>query len=142
MTRRIWQLVAAAVFVLLMTLGDYYPFSFRDGMQLGGCVFLAVFSLTHLREERRAMQPSDSDVVINWNLAEALLLFASLVGYFIFAAVRDVETTRFYAVFRTATLGLLSGVAIGEFVWHNTQLGRLDESCQQRYWATYKDSIF
>lgn len=142
MTRRIWQLVAAAAFILLMLLGNYYPFSFRDGIQLGGGVFLVVFSLTYLREERRAMQPPDSDVVINWNLAEALLLFASLVGYFIFAAVRDVETTRFYAVFRTAALGLLSGVALGEFVWHNTQLRRLDESCQQRYWAVYKDSIF
>jgi len=141
-TRKIWQLIAATAFVLLITLGEYYPFSFHDGMRLGGCAFLVVFNLTYLREERRATHPPDSNLVINWNLAEAILLLASLLGYFVFAYVHDLEKSRFYAVFRTATLGLLGGVAIGEFVWQNTQLRRLDETCQQRYWATYKNSIF
>ena len=137
-----WQLVAAAAFVLLTTVAEYYPLSVPAGLWLGGNVFLIVFGLTYLREERHAIHSPDSNLVINWDLAEAVALLGSLLGYFIFAAVQEFDTAFFYACFRTGLLGLLSGVAMGEFVWHNTQLRRLDDTAQQRYWATYKNSIF
>lgn len=141
-TRRIWQLFAATAFVLLTALADYYPFSVQYGFYLAGSIFLIVFSLTYLREERRATRSPHSNLVINWNLAEAVLLLSSLVGYFVFAYVYHLDKVVFYAFFRTGTLGLLVGVAIGELFWQQTQLGRLDEACRQRYWATYKNSMF
>lgn len=137
-----WQLVAVTAFVLLTTLAGYYPLSVSEGCRLGGSIFLIVSGLTYLREERRATRSPHSDLVINWNLAEAVLLLSSLLGYFVLAYLRDFDKTFFYAYFRTGALGLLSGVAIGEFVWQHTQLRQLDETCQQRYWATYNNSIF
>ena len=141
-TRRIWQLFAATVFVLLTTLTERYPFSVQYGLSLAGGIFLIVFGLTYLREERRATQSPDSDSVINWNLAEAVLLLSGILGYFVFAYIHDLDKILFYALFRTGTLGLLVGVAVGELFWQQTQLGKFDETCRQRYWATYKNSVF
>lgn len=141
-TRRMWQLFAVTAFVLLTTLADHYPLGAPYGFSLGGSIFLVVFSLTYLREERRATHSPHSDLVINWNLAEAVLLLSSLLGYFVFAYIHHLDKVAFYAFFRTGTLGLLAGVAIGELFWQQTQLRRLDETYRQRYWATYKNSIF
>lgn len=142
MTRRMWQLVAVMVFVVLMAFARYYPFSLEYGLRLGGSIFLVVFGLTYLREERRALSSPKSNLVLNWNLAEAVVLLSSLVGYYIVAWVLDFDHTTFYAYFHTGTLGWLSGLLIGEFVWPNTQLRHLDEAFRQRYWANYKNSIF
>ena len=136
-----WQLFAATAFVLLTTLTDHYPLSAPYGFCLAGSIFLIVFSLTYLREERRATCSPHSNLVINWDLAEAVLLLSSLLGYFVFAYIHHLDQVVFYAFFRTGTLGLLAGVAIGELFWQQTRLGRLDETCRQRYWATYKNSI-
>ncbi len=142
MTRRIWQLIAVTAFVVLMTVARYYPFSFSYGLRLGGSIFLIVFGLTYLREERRAMRSPNSNLVLNWNVAEAVVLLASLLGYYVLAFVRDFDKALFYGYFHTGTLGWLGGLAIGEFVWQNMQLRRLEETCRQRYWANYKNSIF
>ena len=139
--RRIWQLVAVTAVVLVVTVGQYYPLRVQDGCQLGGSVFLIVFGLTYVREERRATRSPASDLVINWNLAEATVLFTSLIGYVLWAAVRHVDAVLFHALLRTGTLGLLSGVMGGECFWQQSQLKTLDETCRQRYWANYKDSI-
>lgn len=139
--RRIWQLLAVTAVVLVVTVGQYYPLRVQEGCRLWGSIFLIVFSLTYLREERRATRSPKSDLVINWNLAEAVLLFASLIGYFLWTAVRHVDAVLFHALFRTGTLGLLSGVMGGELFWQQTQLKTLDETCRQRYWATYHDSL-
>lgn len=135
-------MVAVTAVVLVVTVGQYYPLRVQDGCQLGGSIFLIVFSLTYLREERRATRSPESDLVINWNLAEAVLLLASLIGYFVWAAVRHVDAVIFHALLRTGTLGLLSGVMAGELVWQQTQLKKLDEACRQRYWANYKNSMW
>lgn len=141
-TRRIWQLLAAAGVVLLTMLVSYYPLSARYGLWVGGHIFFVVFALAYWREERRATRAADSNLVINWNLAEAVLLLASILGYFILAYVLHFDRDVFYAYLHTGTLGLLGGVALGEWLWQNTRLRELDETCRQRYWTNYKDSIF
>ena len=140
-TRRIWQLLAAAGVVLLAMLVSYYPLSARYGLWVGGRIFFVVFALAYLREERRATQLPHSNRIINWNLAEAVLLLSSILGYFILAYVFHFGRDLFYAYFHTGALGLLGGVALGEWLWQNTRLKELDETCRQRYWANYKDSI-
>lgn len=141
-TCRIWQLLAAAGVVLLVMSVSYYPFNPRYGLWIGGRIFFLVFALAYLREERRATRSPDSNLVINWNLAEAFLLLASILGYFILAYVLHFGRDVFYAYFHTGALGLLGGVALGEWLWQNARLRQLDEKCRQRYWANYKDSIF
>ena len=141
-TARIWQLLAAAAFVVMATMVRYYPFSLREGIWLGGVVFTIVFGSSYLREERRATRSPDSDCVLNWNLIEAFLLLASIVGFFIFAFVHRLHEILFYAYFHTGAIGLLIGVAVGEFFWQNIRLRELDEECRGRYWANYKDSIW
>lgn len=142
MTRRIWQLLAAAGVVLLTVLVTYYPFNARYGLWVGGRIFFVVFALAYWREERRATRSPGSNLVINWNLAEAVLLLASILGYFILAYVSHFGRDLFYAYFHTGALGLLGGVALGEWLWQNTRLKELDETCRRRYWENYKDSIF
>lgn len=142
MTRRIWQLLAAAGVVLLAMLVSYYPLGARYGLWVGGRIFFVVFALAYWREERRATRPPDSSLVINWNLAEAVLLLASILGYFILAYVSHFGRDLFYAYFHTGALGLLGGVALGEWLWQNARLKGLDETCRRRYWENYKDSIF
>ena len=139
---RIWQLIIATVFVVMATSVRYYPFNFREGLWLWGVVFTIVFSSSYMREERRATKLPNSNCVLNWNLIEAFLLLASLVGFFIFTFVHRWHEIFFYAYFHTGAIGLLSGVAAGEFIWQNIRLRELDEECRERYWANYKDSIW
>ncbi|MBI3618397.1 MAG: hypothetical protein HY210_09370 [Candidatus Omnitrophica bacterium] len=141
-TRRIGQLLAAAGVVLLTILVTYYPLNPRYGLWVGGQIFFVVFALAYLREERRATRSPDSNAVINWNLIEAGLLLASILGYSVLAYVCYFSREVFYAYFYTGALGLLGGLALGEWLWQNTRLRELDETCRQRYWANYKDSIF
>ncbi|MBI3618341.1 MAG: hypothetical protein HY210_09075 [Candidatus Omnitrophica bacterium] len=142
-TRRIWQLLAAAGVVLLAVLATpCYSLNARYGLWIGGRIFFVVFALAYWREERRATRSPDSNLVINWNLAEAVLFLASILGYFILAYVLRFGRDVFYAYLHTGALGLLGGVALGEWLWQNTKLRELDETCRQRYWANYKDSIF
>ncbi|MBI4354327.1 MAG: hypothetical protein HY595_03740 [Candidatus Omnitrophica bacterium] len=141
-TRRTWQLVAVTGFAVLITAAQYYPFSVESGLWLGGSLFLMVFGLTYLREERKALHSPHSNLVLNWNLAEAMTLLATLLGYFVFAWIRRLDKILFYGYFHTCTLGWLAGILVGEVLWQHTQLRRLDEVCRQRYWANYKNSIF
>ena len=141
-TARIWQLIIATIFVVMATLVRYYPFNCREGLWLWGVVFTVVFSSSYMREERRATKSPDSNCVLNWNLIESFLLLASLVGFFIFTFVHRWHEIFFYAYFHTGTIGLLSGIAVGEFIWQNIRLRELDEECRARYWANYKDSIW
>ena len=141
-TRRIWQLTAAAGFVLLTTLAEYYPFNPRFGWWLGGLIFTVVFSLTYLREERRAAKSPDSNLVLNWNLAEAVLLLLSTVCFYVWSFISGMEKMYFYAYLHPGALGLLVGVGLAEFFWQNTRLKQIDESCRERYWNNYKDSIW
>lgn len=141
-TRRIWQLIALIGFVLIASFTRFYPLGFRFGVHLFGSIFLIVFGLTYMREERRATKPTNSNIVINWNLTESILLLFGLLGFFIFAFIWRFDEHLFYAYFNTGLLGLLSGVAIGELFWQNTRLRKLDESCRQRYWTSYKNSIW
>lgn len=142
-TRRIWQLLAAAGVVLLAVLATpYYFLNARYGLWVGGRIFFVVFALAYLREERRATRSPDSNLVMNWNLAEAVLLLASILGYFILAYVLHFGRDVFYAYLHAGALGLLGGVALGEWLWQNIRLKELDETCRQRYWTNYKDSIF
>ena len=73
LTRRIWQFLAAAGVVLLAMSGRHYPFDVDSGFRVGGLVFLIALGLAYLREERRALRLPDSNLVINWNLVEAIL---------------------------------------------------------------------
>ena len=141
-TRRVWQLIAAIGFVLMATFVKYYPLGFQFVIRLFASIFLIVFSLTYMREERRAMNSPDSNIVINWNLAESILLLFSLLGFLVIAFIHRINEYFFYAYLNTGLLGLLSGVAIGEFFWQNTRLRELKEPYRQRYWADYKDSIW
>ena len=141
-TARIWQLIAATVFVVMATAVRYYPFSFKEGLWLGGIIFTIVFTSSYMREERRATKSPDSNLILNCNLIEAFLLLSSLVGFFIFAYTRRMHEIFFYAYFHTGAIGLLSGVAAAEFFWQNTRLRQLDEECRFRYWEQYKDSIW
>lgn len=134
--------MAAVGFVVLATSARHYPFDPRFGFWWGGLIFLIIFSLTYLREERRAARSPDSNLVINWNLAEALLLFLSAVLFLMVSFILNLSDMDIYAYFNTGLLGLLTGVIMGEFLWQNSRLKELDESCQERYWANYKDSIF
>ncbi len=141
-TQRVWQFIALIGLVLMASFTRYYPLGFHFGMRLFAGIFLIVFSLTYMREERRATKLPHSNTVINWNLAEAALLLFSLLGFFVVAFIRDFDTHFFYAYFNTGFLGLLSGVAIGELFWQNISLRKLDESSRQHYWASYKNSIW
>lgn len=141
-TRRVWQLIALIGFVLMAFFIRYYPLGFHFGVRLFAGIFLIVFSLTYMREERRATKSPHSNTVINWNLAEATLLLFSLLGFFVVAFIRDFDTHFFYAYFNTGFLELLSGVTVGELFWQNTRLKKLDESYHQHYWANYKNSIW
>lgn len=141
-TRRVWQLIALIGFVLMASFTRFYPLGFHFGIRLFGTIFLMVFGLTYMREERRATKSPNSNIVINWNLAESVLLLFSLLGFFIFAFIRYFDEHLFYACFNTGFLSLLSGVAIGELSWQNIGLRKLDESCRQRYWVNYKNSIW
>lgn len=141
-TQRLWQFIAATGFVLLTTLVRYYPFNLHFGLWLGGLIFVVIFGLAYLREERRATKSADSNLVLNWNLIEAILLFLSAVGFFVVAFVFHLSDDYLYGYLHTGILGLLIGVALGEFFWQNLRLKQLDESCKNRYWDHYKDSIF
>ncbi|GEM_PF-4970336 len=141
-TRRVWQLLAALGFVLLTTLAQHYPLNHRLGLWLGEGVFIVVFGLTYLREERRAVRSPHSNLVINWNLAEAFLMFLSAAAFIIVPLIVHLPETYFYAYLHTFLLGLLSGVALGEFLWQNIRLKQLDESFQRHYWDNYKNSMF
>lgn len=141
-TRRIWQLMALIVFVLIASFSRYYPLGLGFGIHLFAIIFLIVFSLTYMREERIASRPPDSNLVINWNLAESILLLFSLLTFFIIAFILRFDEYFFYAYFYTGFLGLLCGITLGEFFWQNTRLKKLDASNQQRYWANYKNSIW
>ena len=141
-TSRMWQLLAAGGVVLLAILATHYPLNSRYGLWLGGQIFFVVFALAYLREERRATRSPDSNAVINWNLAEAVLFLSGILGYFVLAYVCHFSKEFFYAYFHTGALVLLGGLALGEWLWQNTRLKELDETCRQRYWENYKDSIF
>ncbi len=141
-TRRVWQLIAAVGFVGLTMLFRYYPFSFHFGWWLGGLIFVVIFTLSYFREERMATKSPDSNLVLNWNLVEAILLFLSTVGFFVTAFVFPLSDDYLYGYLHTGILGLLSGVALAEFLWQNIRLKELDESCKNIYWDHYKDSIF
>ncbi len=141
-TRRVWQCLAAIVLVILLLWTRYYPFPLAFGCRLGGLIFFIIFSSAYWREERRAVYLPDSNMVINWNLVEALLLFLSLVAFLLFAYCKPLSGDYFYAYIRTAALALLSGVGMGEFFWQNTRLRQFDQIYRDRYWACYKDSIF
>jgi hypothetical protein len=120
----------------------FYPLGFHFGIRLFGSIFIIVFVLTYIREERRTTKSPNSNIVINWNLVESILLLFSLLGFFIFAFIRRFDEYFFYAYFNTGFLGLLTGVAMGELFWQNTGLRKLDEPCRQHYWANYKNSIW
>ena len=141
-TKRVWQFLAAAAFVVMTTLVKHYPFDLPAGLWLGGNIFFIVFLLAYMREERRATRSPDSNLVLNWNLIEAFLFLASIVGFIILAVVHQLNEIFFYAYFHTGAIGLLIGVALGEFIWQNTRLKQLDEECHSRYWENYKDSIW
>ena len=142
LTKRIWQLLAAAGVILLAMSGRYYPFDGRFGLRVGGLIFLIAMGLAYLREERRALKLPHSNSVINWNLVESILFLASIVGFYAVAFIFGVSESYFYAYLNTGALGLLTGVALGEFLWQNLRLKELDEISRDRYWACYKDSIF
>jgi len=141
-TRRIWQLIAAMGVVLLAMSGRYYPFGPCYGFRLGGLIFTIVLGLAFLREERRATRSPHSNWVVNWNLLEALLFLLFSVSFYVVAFIFHMSEMYFYAYLHTGILGLLTGVGLGEFLWQNIRLKELDEVCQNRYWACYKDSIF
>lgn len=141
-TRRIWQLLAATGIVLLIMSGRYYPFGLRYGLRLGGLIFTVVLGLTFLREERRATRLPNSNWVLNWNLVEAISFLLFSVSFYAVAFILGLSEADFYACLHTGALGLLTGVALGEFLWQNVRLKELDQVCQDRYWACYKDSIF
>ena len=141
-TRRIWQLIAAAGLVALAMATKEYPMNPRFGSSVGGSIFTIILGLTLLREERRALHSPDSNRVINWNLAEAIVLFFSTLGGFASAWMWRLPEIDFYAYLHTGLLGLLGGVAAGELLWQNVRLKALDDTCRNRYWAGYKDSIF
>ncbi len=141
-TRKIWQLIAVTGFALMVSFSRYYPLGFRFGIHLFASIFLTVSYLTYRREERRAMYPADSDLVINCNLSESVLLLLSILAFFVIAFIKHFDEHFFYAYFHTSILGLLVGVVLGEFLWQNTRLKNLDEIYRQRYWANYKDSIW
>lgn len=141
-TRRIWQLIGLGVIVLLKTSFEYYPLGFQFGIHLYFRIFLIIFILTYLREERRATKSPDSNLVINWNLVESILLLGSILGYFALAVIWRFDRDLFYACFNTYFLGLVSGVAFGELLYQNTRLKKLDDICKRRYWANYKNSIW
>ena len=141
-TRRIWQLLAAAGVVLLAMSGRYHPFDRRFGLRVGGLIFLITMGLAYLREERRALRSPHSNSVINWNMVEAILFLTSIVGFYAVSFIFGLSESYFYAYLNTGALGLLTGVALGEFLWQNLRLKELDEIYQERYWICYKDSIF
>lgn len=141
-TPRVWKLIAVSALTLMIIPARPYPFGLAGGAQLWGKIFLLIFILTYLREERRATKSPDSNLVINWNLAEAVVFLLCLVGFIAFVAVRNLHEIFYYAYFNTGMLGLVSGVAAGEFLWQNTQLKQLDDSCRQRYWENYDNTIF
>lgn len=141
-TKRIWQLIAVTGFLLVTIFARDYPPGFYIGIRLFISTFLIIFILTYMREERRTLYPEDSNMVINWNLIESILFLSSLLGYFLFAFIRHFDRAFFYAYLYTGSLGMMAGLAIGEFFWQNTQLRKFDELCQRRYWANYKDSIW
>ena len=141
-TARIWQLLAAVGIVLLAVSARYYPFSLRFGLRLGGLIFTIVLGLTFLREERRATRLPSSNRVINWNLIEAVALLLFSVSFYVVAFIFHTSEIYFYAYVHTGVLGLLAGVVLGEFLWQNLRLKELDQVCQDRYWACYRNSIF
>ena len=141
-TSRCWQLTAAAGLVLLIMSARHYLFDPRFGLRLGGLIFTVVLGLTFLREERRATKLPDSNRVINWNLAESVSLLLFSLSFYVVSFIFGFSESYFYAYLHTGILGLLAGVALGEFLWQNLRLKELDETCQNRYWACYKDSIF
>ena len=141
-TQRVWQLIAAIGLVLMALFAGTYPLGFNYGIRLFFGIFLIIFSLTYMREERRATKSARSNLVINWNLAESILLLLSIVVYFVVATIQDFDRNLFYAYFHTGFLGLLCGVTIGELLWQNTTLRKLDDYCRRRYWANYKNSIW
>ncbi len=141
-TRRTWQLMVSAGLVLLIMSARYYPFDPHYGLRLGGLIFTIVLGLTFLREERRATQLPNSNWVVNWNLIEAVSLFLFSVSFYVVAFIFHLSEMYFYAYLHTGILGLLAGVGAGEFFWQNIRLKELEEVCQNRYWACYKNSIF
>lgn len=141
-TRRIWQLLAAIGIVLLIMSGRYYPFESRLGFRLGGLIFTIVLGLTFLREERKATRLPNSNRVLNWNLIEAVSFLLFSLSFYALAFILGLSEAYFYAYLHTGALGLLAGVATGEFLWQNLRLKELDQVCQDRYWVCYKDSIF
>ena len=142
LTKRIWQFLAAAGVVLLAMSGRHYPFDGHFGLRVGGFIFLTAMGLSYLREERRALRLPHSNSVINWNLVEAILFLTSIVGFYIAAFIFGLSESYFFAYLNTGALGLLAGVALGEFLWQNLRLKELNEICREQYWGCYKDSIF
>lgn len=141
-TRRAWQFIILTSLVFIASFSRHNPLGFHFRIRLFGSIFLSVFYLTYLREERRAKLSADSNVIINWNLAEAVLLLFSILGFYVTAFIQHFDEYFFYAYYYIGLLGLLSGVPLGELFWQNIRLRKLDDVCRQRYWTNYKNSIW
>lgn len=141
-TRRTWQLLAVGGVVVAALFTRHYPFPLLYGLRLGGWIFVVALGLTYLREERRATKSPDSDLVINWNLAESIVFFLCSAGFFVVAFVSGLPDTYIYGYFHTGFFGFLAALILGEFLWQNIRLKELNQVCRDRYWACYKDSIF
>ena len=141
-TRRVLQALAVALLITLAALAKRSFDHVFYGVRMLEAVFLLVFILTYFREQRRALYDANSAVTINWNLFEAVLFLSSILGYLLFAVVHRYSYDVFYGYFNPGGIGMLTGIALGEWLWQNTRLRHLDEQCRERYWKNYKDRIW
>ena len=141
-THRVLQALAVALLITLAALAKRSFDHVFYGVQTLEVIFVAVFILTYFREQRRASHDPHSAMAVNWDLFESVLFLFSILGYFIFAVVHRYSYDTFYGYFNPGGIGMLTGVALGEWLWQNTRLKHLDEQHRERYWKNYKDRIW
>ena len=141
-TRRVWQLLAGAIILLLVLTAKRSFDRVFFGLRMMEAVFAFTFALTYFREQRRTFHSPDSILVINWNLFESILFLGSMIAYVVFACLRQYSYDTFYAYFNFGAAGMLLGVALGEWLWQNNRLRKLSDEHKARYWANYKDHIW
>jgi hypothetical protein len=140
-TKRAKELAIALVLMGVTMVMRSYPLDPKTGWWLGQGVFIVVFALTYLREERRAFHPSYSKVIVRWNRAEEIVFTLTVAALYLAWFVFHMSLPYFYAWVGVYVIGLLSGLLAGELVWQHLRLHQMEHACRERYWATYIDSL-
>jgi hypothetical protein len=141
-TQRAKELFVALGFMCCALYVMHYPLDPKTGWWLGEGVFMLVFALTYLREERRAFHPPDAKIVVLWNRLEEWAFTLVVVAFYLCGFILHHNWSYLYAYLNTYVIGLLSGLLAGEILWQNMRLRQVEGKLRDRYWAAYNDSIF